>query len=86
MDHATEQLEDSDELALLALIFAELPDATIITNGERQGLDQLHKRKIMLERRTGTGVAAREAAVAPAIHGFGGGLRKLLEAIKQGFG
>lgn len=85
MDHATEQLEDNDELALLTLIFAELPDATIITNGERQGLGQLHKRKIMLERQAGTGVAAREATVVPPIHGFGGGLRKLLEAIKQGF-
>lgn len=85
MDHATEQLEDKDELALLSLIFAALPDATIITNGERPGLDQLHKRKIMLERRAGTEVAARETAMAPPFHGFGGGFRKLLEAIKQGF-
>lgn len=85
MDHATEQLEDRDELALLGLIFSELPDATVITNGERPGLEQLHKRKITLERRAGTEVAARETVVAPPVHGLGGGLRKLLEAIKQGF-
>lgn len=85
MDHATEQLEDRDELALLGLIFSELPEATVITNGERQGLDQLHKRKITLERQAGTEVSTHETAVKPPFHVFGGRFRKLLETIKEGF-
>lgn len=86
MDHATEQLEDAEEMALLTRLFGALPQATILTISDRPDVDKLHTRKILLERLTGTAVTTRETTVAQSFYAASGGrLRKLLATIKEGF-
>jgi putative ATP-binding cassette transporter len=49
LDEATDCLDEAAEQELMALLIAELPDATILTVGYNQGLEQFHQRKLMLE-------------------------------------
>jgi putative ATP-binding cassette transporter len=49
LDEATDCLEEKAEQELMALLIEELPEATILTVGYNQGLEQFHQRKLMLE-------------------------------------
>ena len=50
MDEATAALDVDSETRLLTLLFSELPDATVISVGHREGLEPLHNRKLSLMR------------------------------------
>ena len=50
MDEATAALDVDSESRLLTLLFAELPDATVISVGHREGLERMHTRKLSLMR------------------------------------
>ena len=50
MDEATAALDVDSESRLLTLLFDELPDATVISVGHREGLEALHTRKLSLQR------------------------------------
>ncbi|OAN44560.1 ABC transporter [Magnetospirillum moscoviense] len=49
LDEATDCLEEKAEQELMSLLIAELPNATILTVGYNQGLEQFHHRKLVLE-------------------------------------
>ena len=50
MDEATAALDVDSETRLLTLLFDELPDATVISVGHREGLERMHTRKLSLMR------------------------------------
>ena len=50
MDEATAALDVDSEFRLLTHLFKELPDATVISVGHREGLEALHTRKLSLQR------------------------------------
>jgi putative ATP-binding cassette transporter len=55
MDEATAALDIDSEFRLLALLFERLPDATVLSVGHRPGLQELHNRILMLQRRASGG-------------------------------
>lgn len=62
MDEATAALDVDSEVRLLTLLFNELPDATVISVGQREGLEQLHSRKLSLMRHhTGARITQQRA-------------------------
>ncbi len=50
MDEATAALDVDTEFRLLTLLFDELPEATVISVGQREGLQELHNRTLSLTR------------------------------------
>ena len=50
MDEATAALDVDSEFRLLTLLFEELPNATVISVGHREGLERMHTRKLSLMR------------------------------------
>jgi putative ATP-binding cassette transporter len=55
MDEATAALDIDSEFRLLTLLFERLPKATIVSVGHRPGLQELHSRILMLQRRPSGG-------------------------------
>ena len=55
MDEATAALDIDSEFRLLTLLFERLPRATIISVGDRPGLQELHSRLLTLQRRPSGG-------------------------------
>ncbi|WP_353860866.1 ABC transporter ATP-binding protein/permease [Azospirillum formosense] len=59
LDDSTDSLDPRTEEAMLRLIDAEFPDATLITIGSHPGLERHHRRKLVLDRTDDT-VRVRE--------------------------
>jgi vitamin B12/bleomycin/antimicrobial peptide transport system ATP-binding/permease protein len=53
LDEATAALDEAGQTAMMRLIIAALPDATVVTVGHRPGLEALHDRRIHLLRHPG---------------------------------
>lgn len=51
MDEATSALDEDSQTSLLSLLREELNTATVISVGHRQGIEEFHDRKIVLEKR-----------------------------------
>ena len=62
LDDALSALEEPAQSVLLTRLRSDLPDATIITLGQRRANDGLHDQQLVLER---TGAAARLVTVEP---------------------
>jgi len=55
MDEATAALDIDSEFRLLTLLFERLPKATVLSVGHRPGLQELHNRILVLQRRSSGG-------------------------------
>src|SRR4051794_33769056 len=53
LDEATSALDDKSQDKMMALMFKELPRATVVSVAHRAELEAFHSRKIVLERRKG---------------------------------